>query len=163
MSWVVGIGYNEGVADPVGSNTKKDIEDLRIGKVRDVKALQTFFLDGDVTREDVERVCKDLFVDNVVQFYNFGEMKGDGSHVENLVKDRGVWVVEIMPKPGVMDPVGLSSERAISVMGVPGVKSVGTGTTFVIDGDFSEQEIESVCRKSLANGLVQNFRFRRLE
>ncbi len=163
MSWVVGIGYNEGVVDPIGSNTKKDIEDLNIGTVRSVKTLQTFVLDGDVAREDVERMSKDLFSDSVVQFYNFDELKNDGSHVESLVKDRDVWVVEVMLKPGVMDTVGLSSERTIGVMGISGIKSVGTGTTFVIDGDFSEQEIESVCRKSLANGLIQNFRFRRLE
>ncbi len=163
MSWVVGIGYNEGVVDPTGSNTKKEIEELSTGKVRDVKTLQTFVLDGELSKEDVERICRELLVDGITQSYRFTGHKSDGSHLEKLVEERGVWVAEVTFKPGVMDPVGLSVEEAIRVMGINGVKTVGTGTTFVVDGDLSGDEMDNISKKILANALIQNFRFRRLE
>jgi phosphoribosylformylglycinamidine (FGAM) synthase PurS component len=162
VAWVVGVGYREGSADPLGMNVRKDIEDLRIGSVRGVKTLQTYVISGNATKEEMENVCRELFSDGMVQFYNFDTFREDGSHLKKLVKDRGVWVAEVRFKPGVMDPVGLSSERAIKILGV-NVDSVHTGTAFVIDGDLSEKEMEAVCRKSLANGMIQTFSFRRIE
>jgi phosphoribosylformylglycinamidine (FGAM) synthase PurS component len=157
MAWVIGVGYKEDVKDPLGINTKRDIEDLRISNVKDVKTLQTYVLEGDLTKEEVEKACKELFVDRVTQYFNFSTFREDGSHVKDIVNFRKVWVVEVMFKPGVMDAVGISSERALKTIGIRNV-SVKTGTTFVISGELSKEQLEMISRKCLANGLIQNFR-----
>ena len=160
--WVVGVGYAEGHRDPLGSNTKADILQMGMAKVRDVKTLQTYVIDGKITRENAEMIGRELLSDSVTQFFGFDSFEEDGKHVRNLVDRRGVWAVEVFFRPGVMDPVGLSVAKAIEVIGIPEIRSVRTGTTYIIDGELSEKEVKTICEKCLANGLIQTYRYQRL-
>jgi len=60
-----------------------------------------------------------------------------------------------------MDPVGLSVEKAVGMMGISGV-SVRTGTTYVIKGELKGSELKTICEKCLANGMIQTYRYQRL-
>jgi len=160
--WVVGVGYKDGHRDPLGWNTKSDILQLGITMVKDVKTLQTYVIDGEITGESAGKIGRELLSDSVMQFFSFDRFDGDGGHVKNLVGRRNVWAVEVFFRPGVMDPVGLSVARAIGVLGIPGVKAVRTGTTYVIDGELGESEVKTICEKCLANALIQTYRYKRL-
>jgi phosphoribosylformylglycinamidine synthase len=160
--WVVGVGYAEGHKDPLGWNTRSDIAQLGVGKVRDVKTLQTYVIEGDVTEENAEKIGRELLSDNIIQFFNFSRHDAEGRHVRKLAGRANVWAVEVFFKPGVMDPVGLSVAKAIEVLGIHGIKSVRTGTTYIIDGEMSESEVRTICEKCLANALTQTYRYQRL-
>ena len=160
--WIVGVGYKDGYSDPMGRNTKSDILQLSISKVKDVKALQTYVIDGEITREGAERIGRELLADGVVQFFNFDRFDGDGKHVRSLDGRRNGWAIEVFFRPGVMDPVGLSVAKAIEVIGIRDVKSVRTGTTYIIDGKLDENEVKTICEKCLANPLIQTYRYQRL-
>jgi len=159
LMWVAGVGYKDGYRDPLGENTKADIIGLGISKVSEVKTLQTYVIEGDVNRENVEKAGRELLADSIIQYFNFSAF--DGKHLKNLVKKRGVWAVEVFFKSGVMDVVGLSVAKAIEVMGINGAK-VRTGTTYVISGNLTEREIKNICEKCLANGLIQTYNYKRL-
>ncbi len=159
--WVVGIGYRDGQRDPPGENTKSEIFDLGISKVKDVKTLQTYVIEGEIPREEINKIGKELLVDSVIQYFNSDRFGEDGKHIPNLVGKRNVWVVEVFFRPGVMDAVGLSVEKALEVLGV-GKAKVRTGSTYVISGEISENELKTICEKCLANELIQTYRYRRL-
>ena len=159
--WVVGVGYKHEHRDPAGENAKADILGLGPYDVKNVKTLQTYVIDGDLESGDAERIGRELLADGVVQYFKFSHFSEDGSHAA-FAGASNAWIVEVFFKPGVMDPVGLSVASAISVLGVTSVKSVRTGTTYVIEGELSESEVKAICEKCLANGMIQTYAYRRI-
>lgn len=159
--WVVGVGYKDGQRDPLGENTRGDILDLGFSEVKDVKTLQTYIIEGELKEGDMKSVGRELLSDNVVQFFSFDRFGENGKHVKKLVDKKDVWVVEVFFRPGVMDTVGLSVERALQVLGLKQAK-VKTGTTYMISGEINEEELKTICEKCLANELIQTYRYQRM-
>jgi phosphoribosylformylglycinamidine synthase subunit PurS len=73
--------------------------------------------------------------------------------------------VFITLKPGVLDPQGKAIHHALEGLGFSGVNDVRAGK--LIELDLSEgtkdSEIEDMCRKLLANTVIENFRIERRE
>jgi phosphoribosylformylglycinamidine synthase PurS subunit len=160
--WVVGVGYRQGYRDPMGENTKSDILGLGPYNINDVRTLQTYVIDGEIEVTEAEKIGKELLADGIMQYFSFSRFSGAGEHVKKLAGAKNAWVVEVFFRPGVMDPVGLSVAKAIGILGVRKVKSVRTGTTYVIRGELDESEIKAICEKCLANGLIQTYTYRRI-
>jgi phosphoribosylformylglycinamidine synthase len=68
--------------------------------------------------------------------------------------------VTIMPKSGVLDPQGKAIESALVSLGFDGVASVRQGKIIDLELDAnsaSREQIEEMCRKLLANPVMENF------
>jgi phosphoribosylformylglycinamidine synthase PurS subunit len=77
-----------------------------------------------------------------------------------------VWLakVQVTLKPVVNDPEGLTIARALHQLGFGGVESVRAGKYFEIqitadDRAAAEREAEGMCRRLLANPVVEDYRF----
>jgi phosphoribosylformylglycinamidine synthase len=66
-------------------------------------------------------------------------------------------------KNGVLDPQGKAIHHALEGLGFTGVNGVRAGKLIELDlaDDVSEESIESMCRKLLANTVIENFRIER--
>jgi phosphoribosylformylglycinamidine synthase PurS subunit len=66
-------------------------------------------------------------------------------------------------KPGVLDPQGKAIHHALEGLGFDGIKEVRQGKMIELDlaADTGEDEIEEMCRKLLANTVIENFRIER--
>jgi len=66
-------------------------------------------------------------------------------------------------KPGVLDPQGKAIEHALSGLGFAGVGDVRAGKIFEIDvaDSTSDAGIDDMCRKLLANTVIENYRVER--
>jgi phosphoribosylformylglycinamidine synthase subunit PurS len=73
--------------------------------------------------------------------------------------------VFITLKPGVLDPQGKAIRHALEGLGFSGVKDVRAGKLIELElaDGISDSEIEDMCRKLLANTVIENFRIERLE
>ena len=73
--------------------------------------------------------------------------------------------VFITLKPGVLDPQGKAIHHALEGLGFSGVKDVRAGKLIELDlaDEASDSDIEAMCRKLLANTVIENFRIERLE
>ena len=73
--------------------------------------------------------------------------------------------VFITQKNGVLDPQGKAIHHALEGLGFSGVNDVRAGKLIELDltEGTSEGEIEDMCRKLLANTVIENFRMERLE
>ena len=68
-------------------------------------------------------------------------------------------------KPGVLDPQGKAIHHALEVLGFSGVQDVRAGKLIELDiaDGTSDADIEAMCRKLLANTVIENFRIERRE
>ncbi len=62
-------------------------------------------------------------------------------------------------KPGVLDPQGRAIHNALEGLGFAGVDEVRVGKMIELDlaEATSDSEIEQMCRKLLANTVIENF------
>ncbi len=68
-------------------------------------------------------------------------------------------------KPGVLDPQGKAILHALGGLGFVGVNDVRAGKLIELDlvDGTSDAEIEAMCRKLLANTVIENFRVERAD
>ena len=69
-------------------------------------------------------------------------------------------------KAGVLDPQGKAIHHALEGLGFEGVRDVRAGKLIeldLVDDDAHEAQIEQMCRKLLANTVIENFRIERVE
>jgi phosphoribosylformylglycinamidine synthase PurS subunit len=163
MRWTVEVGFKGGIADPSGRSLKKDVEDLKI-EVDNVKTIQAYVIEGDVSEEQIKTICEELLTDVMIQRYSYFEAEGCENRLIDS-GDAGSWLIEIRFNPGVTDAAGDSVKDAIAILGINGVKSVKTGSTYLIRSKtkLSEGQIETICKKCLANPIIQTYRYRTVQ
>ena len=68
--------------------------------------------------------------------------------------------VFITLKPGVLDPQGKAIHHALEGLGFSGINDVRAGKLIELDldGEVGEAQVEEMCRKLLANTVIENFR-----
>ena len=68
-------------------------------------------------------------------------------------------VVNVMPKPEILDPQGKAVLQALGRIGVTGASQVRQGKRFELDVDdtVTETEIQAVAEKLLANTVIEDF------
>jgi len=70
--------------------------------------------------------------------------------------------IRIELKPGVADPEGQNTRKALELLGFKGIKSVRSIKFFEIILDMPHKEAkkacEEMCKKLLANPVIQNYR-----
>jgi phosphoribosylformylglycinamidine synthase subunit PurS len=67
-------------------------------------------------------------------------------------------------KAGVLDPQGKAIHNALNGLGFDGVDDVRQGKLIELDlaDDVGDEQIDAMCRKLLANTVIENYRIERL-
>jgi phosphoribosylformylglycinamidine synthase PurS subunit len=73
--------------------------------------------------------------------------------------------VYVTLKNGVLDPQGKAIHHALEGLGFEGIKDVRAGKMIELEVDegTSEADVEEMCRKLLANTVIENYRIERSE
>lgn len=155
MQWKIETSYKPTATDAMGEGIKKDIEDLGIPGVDYVKTIQLYIIEGDISESNVKAVCENLLTDRVTQDYDYRGF---------LVRqdDIGAWEVEVRYKHGVTDAVGDSTVKGIRDLGIKGINSAKTGRKYIIKGSLSENDIAMICKRLLANDVIQNYTYKKI-
>jgi phosphoribosylformylglycinamidine synthase len=71
--------------------------------------------------------------------------------------------VYVTLKNGVLDPQGKAIHHALEGLGFAGVRDVRAGKLIELDLEdgVADSDIEGMCRKLLANTVIENFRIER--
>ena len=74
-------------------------------------------------------------------------------------------VVRVSLKPGVLDPQGRAVHHALEGMGFSGIEDVRVGRLIELDvaDSVSDAELEEMCRRLLANMVIENYRIEKPE
>lgn len=148
MLWYIEIKDKRGVFDAIGFGVKKDIIDLGIHSVEDVKFYQVYLIDADVSLRRIRNIAEEILVDGITQEYSIR------NSVSHPVEKLDTHVVEVAYNPGVMDPWEESIKKAVSDMGIA-IKDVKTAKKYLIKGEISKEELKFISDKLLYNKLIQ--------
>ncbi|HNQ50426.1 MAG TPA: phosphoribosylformylglycinamidine synthase subunit PurL [Candidatus Omnitrophota bacterium] len=150
MFWKIEVRDKPGIFDAVGEGIRKDISDLGINAVKEVRFIQVYMIEGSVFEDGIRRICEELLIDRVAQDYAIVFSSG------RRRTDSGEFMVEVAYNPGVMDPVEESTLKAIRDMGINTVHSVKTARKFLIRGAITEAQLKTISEKLLYNKLIQH-------
>ncbi|WP_230280361.1 MULTISPECIES: phosphoribosylformylglycinamidine synthase subunit PurS [unclassified Croceicoccus] len=72
--------------------------------------------------------------------------------------------VHVSLKPGVLDPQGRAIHHALEGLGFDGVADVRVGREIALEvaDDTSDEALDEMCRKLLANTVIENYRVEKL-
>jgi phosphoribosylformylglycinamidine synthase len=73
--------------------------------------------------------------------------------------------IHVSLKPGVLDPQGRAVHHALEGLGFSGVEDVRVGRLIELDvaDSTSDEALDEMCRKLLANMVIENYRIEKLE
>ncbi|MBN2283679.1 MAG: phosphoribosylformylglycinamidine synthase [Deltaproteobacteria bacterium] len=142
------VGFKDGIRDAIGEKTKrKIIEHLGI-TVEEVKTIEVYTVEGDLSPAQLEELAGGPFSDPVIQRFS----------IDACIARSFDWLVEVGFRPGVTDNVGkTATEAARLLFNGAGTVHVYTSRQYVISGDLSRHEAEQIASGLLANDLIQRY------
>ncbi len=137
------ITTKDGVRDVVGTKTAEKIR-KEIGEEVEVAFSDVYNFDGEVSKEELEMLGKDVFADSVSQKYS----------TEPILKER--WRVEIGFVPGVTDNIGKTAMEAVKEKAGKDYE-IYYSRLYSIDGRLDDEKIKAIA-DMLHNPLVEKAR-----
>ncbi len=152
MVYRIEVRLKEGLVDPQGQSVLAQIRELGISSVQNVSNGRLFFLAGSLSAEQVGRAARELLADPVIETFYLVGLDGRADAAADAV-------IEVHLKPGVMDPVAESTERAIRDMGIE-LAWASTARRYELHGQVSAEQSETIARRLLANAVIEDVHFR---
>ena len=94
-----------------------------------------------------------------------GDAPGIGGYNRHHKSDSAMKVrVHVSLKNGVLDPQGRAIHHALEGLGFAGVRDVRAGRLIELDvsDDTSDDALDAMCRKLLANMVIENYRIEKV-
>ena len=137
--------------DARGLSLVKDIYDLGITTVSNIRVVDIYWLDADLTPDKLDLICHSLLADPVTQEYRCEPSFQGTSEVGT-----GYHAIEVAYNAGVTDPVETTVMKAVRDLGVEGVRAVKTAKRYLIKGQLNKHQLETICSRLLVNPIVQH-------
>jgi len=151
MLWEVDIYPAAGQFDLAADRLAAEAAELEITDALQATLARGYLIEGDLSREDAERIAHELLSDPVVERVVVGppsELAQRPAGVPTPVQ-----LVHVLPKPGVMDPVASSALGAIADLGLT-ASAVRTLRKLWIT-ELPEDVLKKLCGKLLANDAIE--------
>ncbi len=143
----VEVGFKEHLPDARGQGLVRDIHDLGIAAVSDVRVLDVYWLDAELKPGELKLLCHRLLADPVTQEYR------SGSGFRNKA---GLYSVEVAYNAGVTDPAEETAMKAILDLGIESIRAVKTARRYLIKGKLDKNKLETICNRLLVNPIIQH-------
>ena len=137
--------------DARGQGLVKDICDLGITSVSAVRVVDIYWLDAELTSDDLDLICRSLLADMVTQEYQWETVVSCESKT-----GADYHAAEVAYNAGVTDPVEDTIMKAVQDLSVSGVREVKTAKRYLIEGELDGHELEAICSKLLVNPIIQH-------
>jgi len=128
-----------------------DIAALGIAGVERVERNDLFFLRGDLSEADLDRLCAELLVDPVTQRVE------RTSDADAVCTPEGAVRVEVGLLHGVTDSVAANLVARAHLLGVDGLRAAATAQSYLFYGTMSEADVHTIVRRLLCNDVIQYY------
>ena len=118
---------------------------LGVGGLVGCRVSRVHYLHGDLSPADIDRLCRDVLVDPVVDVVTVGSPLPSPHPA-----------VEVALRPGVTDTEARELERAAQALGLPPVRA-STARRYELVGNLDEAEVSDVSRRLLANETIESY------
>ncbi|MFM2096157.1 MAG: Phosphoribosylformylglycinamidine synthase subunit PurL [Planctomycetota bacterium] len=148
--WEIDVYPAAGQPDLIGRAALAAARDFDFGKNLNLAAAQGYLVQGELNRKQVEQLASELLSDSIVESTVLAPV-GDAA----LAQPPGSfdYLVHVLPKPGVMDPVALSAAETMARLGVS-VEAVRTLRKYWVSG-IQPAQLPLLCAKILANDSIE--------
>ena len=141
--------------DPRNGGYLKDAHALGFQHLHSIIVQDLYFIEGQLSQEDLQQLALKLLSDPVTQFASWTELPSALSKPE----DDSV-ILEVALRPGVTDPVAEQLFRAAHELNLNGVHRAATGQRFILCFDEKVDPIsnsQSIAKSLLANSVIQHW------
>ncbi|MEM6469068.1 MAG: phosphoribosylformylglycinamidine synthase subunit PurL [Planctomycetota bacterium] len=153
--WQIDIYPTEAEVDREGARTTEEVQELGLGDHVPVVFARGFLVQGDLDAGQAESLAGRLLADSVTERT---VVAPTGSVLLSepppaIDSNGNVRLVNVLPKPGVMDPVAASTMNAARDIGYE-VEAVRTMRKYWIS-DVDENTFDSICKRALSNDSIE--------
>ena len=138
MAYRVEIALKNSVRDARGERVKREIEHFLHLAVAEVRTIDVYTVDADLSWEELDRAAAGPLCDPVIQDRSIDRPLAAGFD----------WAVEVGFRPGVTDNVGRTAREAIEYLTgrpfLPG-EAVYTAVQYLLSGAMPRADVERVC------------------
>jgi len=137
------------LTDARGMGLVKDIADLGIKTISYAHVSDIYYLDANLTKTQLIRVCRDLLADPVSQDFTADAPQEDETRPD-------YHVIEVTYNAGVVDPVEETVLKATGDMDIKSIRSVKTAKRYLISGKLTKKQLDDLTAKLLVNPIIQH-------
>jgi phosphoribosylformylglycinamidine (FGAM) synthase PurS component len=148
VAWRILVHLKPEVTDHHGARVKKEWRAAGNPAVGKVRVGQAYEFTGDVSREGLEILARQLLTDPVTQ-------ESVMCPADRVAPPKGARLAEIWLKPGVADPVADTVALGARDLHVGGFSMVRSGQVYEFHGKTSEKAVLRFCEEHLMNPLIQ--------
>ncbi|TWT80873.1 Phosphoribosylformylglycinamidine synthase subunit PurL [Planctomycetes bacterium CA13] len=148
--WQIDIYPAEGQTDREGLRTQEEIHELGLHDSLQVDFARGFLVQGDFAHDQAVQLAQTLLADSVTE-RSVVAIAGQDSL--NEPPGDNMTLVNVLPKPGVMDPVAASTIAAAKDIGFD-VHAVRTMRKYWLS-ELDDTVLDSICRRALSNDSVE--------
>ncbi len=154
MFWKIVVCPRRGRPDPRGAAIRSEAVELGLRRVADVRVDDIYVLYGDLSQQDARRVAAEILADPVVQEFTLSNGRGPARGGGSLCR-QGAHTICVFRKPGVMDPVALTTLKAMADIGIR-TSAVKTGKRYRIAGQVSRSDLRLITDEVLHNPAIED-------
>jgi phosphoribosylformylglycinamidine synthase II len=140
--------------DARGIGLVKDIHDLGITTVSEVRVVDIYWLDAELASDKLDLICQRLLADPITQEYQAFASLGDSAGGVEI--NEQTHTVQVAYNAGVADPVEETVMKAVRDLGIEGVSAVKTAKRYIIKGQLSEEQLGTISDRLLVNPIIQH-------
>ena len=157
MIWEVDVYPKRDRIDSHGQRVAADATQSGLSEIGPIHTARAFLICGSLTQDALASISQELLVDPVLEDYlafpvEQSDYQWQGSRMDQ--NDKNVSMIQVLRKPGVMDPVAHSCLNAIRDCGYP-VEEVRTLQKYWIQGPVSDEEVSLLAHRVLANESIE--------
>jgi phosphoribosylformylglycinamidine synthase len=146
-------------SDPRAAGLLVDGLALGFSRLRSLDCQDLYFIEGNVSSQDLERLAHELLSDPITQTAIWGRLDS----IDQRDKT-GQHVLEVALRPGVTDPVAEQIVRGAAELGIQGVERAATGMRYVFnDSEVDEADLHRLARRLLFNPVIQRYALGEIE
>ena len=148
--WQIDIYPADGEVDRDAQRTAEEIRELGLGENITVSFARGFLVQGNFDHEAAVQLAESLLSDSVTER---SVVAIAGQDVLCQPPGEETCLVNVLPKPGVMDPVAASTVGAAKDAGLD-VHAVRTMRKYWLS-DVDDATLQSICRRALSNDSIE--------
>ena len=124
---------------------------MGLSNVASVEIANLYFLKGNLSSSDIERIANEFLADPVTEGYQWHNTAAPQTSQTRRA------VVEVGYHPGVTDPVARHVFTRAHQLGIDALQDVTTGIRYVFQGALSPDDLHHIARELLCNDVIQSY------
>jgi phosphoribosylformylglycinamidine synthase II len=152
--WQIDIYPADGQVDREAVRTSEEIAELGLGDNVSLSFAKGFLVQGNFALDEARRLAETLLCDGITE-RSIVAIAGQDALNQPPSDFAGAQatLINVLPKPGVMDPVAASTVSAAKDAGFD-VDAVRTMRKYWL-GDTDQYSLDSICRRALSNDAIE--------